>query len=173
MNTKPLSGIRTKHARPILVVITIFVLLGVVVGTGNLAEALRQNVPVVMAQTGPGLNGSLTDVAGPPPVVDVRPEEAPDVRLKALGMGAASMAKASAPLPQGVMDFARPPQWTKALAGPEAPVPPDPFKTPALVVNPERVPPDNRIDKLVIEPIAPDSSAASSPLDRPSTLRAK
>lgn len=96
----------------------------------------------------------LTDVAGPAPQVSVSPMEQPHVRRADVpppgqqpGISSRTSPPASqvpeAPparvvLPSLMPDPAHPPQWTKPLALPSKPSPPDPFTPPPMAVDPER-----------------------------------
>lgn len=99
----------------------------------------------------------LTDVAGPAPVAPVSPGEQPHRRL-AQGPPPAQpgqppeTAPTSSQVPSQVPeapparvvapslmpDPAHPPQWTKPLALPSTPSPPDPLTPPPIAVDPER-----------------------------------
>ena len=79
-------------------------------------------------------DGPLTDMAGPQPEVDVSAAEAPDQRLKALGLDPVGQVEPGA-LPEG-MDLLHPPEWTTHLAMPGVPVPPDPAVAPGQFIDP-------------------------------------
>lgn len=78
----------------------------------------------------------LTDVAAKAPAIDVDPSEAPERRLARLAPS--SQAVRPAVPPAEMPDPARPPQWTKTLAAPGPPQPPDPFVPPPIAVDPDR-----------------------------------
>jgi len=102
----------------------------------------------------------LTDVAPPPPLVDVRADEGPQARLERLGLNTLPQTARERQLPQDVMDLANPPQWTETLAAPpEQPVPPDPFQEPPIAVNPERGQPADAPFPPVVEPPGLEVSA--------------
>ncbi len=130
---------------------------GLVTAAGEALQLLRSAAPPPPEAAMP-----LTDVAGQPPLVDVKAAEAPTERLRDLGLEQLP-APAQGQLPPGWTkeQVANPPQWTTRIAGPgaqqeygprglqlretvpgradlDAPVPPDPFTPPPLAVNPER-----------------------------------
>lgn len=77
----------------------------------------------------------LTDVAGTAPAVGVRPAPpgAPDSPRPGPEAPPARM------VPPSLMpDAANPPQWTRPLALPSTPSPPNPFVPPPIAVDPER-----------------------------------
>jgi hypothetical protein len=94
----------------------------------------------------------LTDVAGPAPVVSVSPREEPHRRLAEHpppgqpvpppGTDTRPPVPEAPParvvLPSLMPDPAHPPQWTKPLALPSTPSPPDPSVPPPIAVDPER-----------------------------------
>lgn len=82
----------------------------------------------------------LTDVAPPPPAVDVRAEYHPYERLKEMNLPPPPQYQLQSKLPKNT-DPAHPPRWNKTIAQPEPPTEaPDPFEPPPIKVNPARVP---------------------------------
>lgn len=84
----------------------------------------------------------LTVVAPAPRAVDAGAHESPARRLRQMNLGPPPQDGIEWRLPPAtVMDVTQPPQWTRPLALPLAqPQPPDPFETPPLAVDPQRVP---------------------------------
>lgn len=135
------ASFRSKRARRILVIVSALVIVAVLAtqtGLASLAQGLAQAIQA-QGPNPPTMVEPLTDLAGPQPAVDVRPEESPEERLKAMGL--AELDSYSPVLPSGAalegMDLARPPQWTETLAEPGAPVPPDPYQAPPMAIDPE------------------------------------
>ncbi len=84
----------------------------------------------------------LTDVAPPPPVMDVSAAEHPAERLRQMKLGETPQEKYKqrAKLPTN-MNLEHPPEWTETLAAPAIPTQsPDPFTKPPIKVNPKRLP---------------------------------
>lgn len=80
----------------------------------------------------------LTDIAPPPPAVDVQAEEHPKKRLAVMGLEPPPQMNRQGVRPT-MMDPAQPPRWNETLADPPPPdAVPDPFTPPPMVVNPER-----------------------------------
>jgi len=119
-----------------------------VLATSVLVSALLEPPHHVPEPTAP-----LTDMAGATPEVLIHPEERPDRRLaqRALARSPGHAAEgapeekgprmppAARGVPPSLMpDPSHPPQWTRPLAVPTTPSPPDPFVPPSLVVDPER-----------------------------------
>lgn len=72
-----------------------------------------------------------------PPAPDVDASEAPDVRLRDLGLGEAP-ARSPRQEPD-LLDPRQPPQWTEPLALPAAdPEPPDPLERPPMEIDPSQ-----------------------------------
>ncbi len=94
----------------------------------------------------------LTDVAGPSPEVTVSTGEEPHQRLtdgsRPPPSGQPEETGTTKPVPEApparvvlpalMPDPAHPPQWTKPLALPSTPSPPDPMVPPPIAVDPER-----------------------------------
>ncbi len=138
----PQSGKRSrKYARYILVSISVLVVASMLANSG-LAEVIHL-IQLPQQQEPPQkVQEPLTDVAPPPPAVDVRADEGPEARLKALGLDKLPELPAEPNrLPPGWTKemVANPPQWTTIIAMPsDKPMPPDPFKAPVIAMNPER-----------------------------------
>ena len=129
-----------------LMVVTTLVVNFVTPVFGNGRPPQKPEPPAKLAEP-------LTDVAPPPPLVDVRADEGPQTRLERLGLDTLPQAARERQLPQDVMNLANPPQWTETLAAPlEQPVPPDPFQEPAIKVNPEHGQPADAPFPPVVEP---------------------
>jgi hypothetical protein len=137
---------RIKPGRRAWVVISVLVIVAMlatsidVVGIVHAANAVFN--PPVPPEKKPA--EPLTDVAPEPRAVNVRAEEHPSLRIKALGLDKLPKAPAELKdtLPPGWTRemVANPPQSTQALTAPDnAPiVPPNPFEEPPMAVNPER-----------------------------------
>lgn len=132
----------------VLLVLGALLVLVIAVVTAELLEPPRAT---------PEPTEPLTDVAGAAPAVQVRPEEAPHLRQvqppapvpqpsqpgQAQGTAEPPPPVPEAPpakvVPPSLMpDPANPPQWTKPLAVPSTPKPPNPFEPPPIAVDPER-----------------------------------
>lgn len=138
MIIRAIKQVRGRYGRLLFTLVSVVVLAAVLASVVNLGSLAEKGAPPRQVSDEARPQEPLTDVAPPPPAVDVRAEEHPLERLKALGLDS-QPAVDKGVQPSDVMDVAQPPQWTEKLAGAEgAPVPPDPFKAPPIAVNPER-----------------------------------
>jgi hypothetical protein len=119
-----------------LLVAAALLVLALAVGVTELQEPPRHT---------PEPTAPLTDVAGPAPVVPVSTREEPPRRLaERPAPETATLAPVPEVPPTQVVapslmpDPAHPPQWTKPLALPSTPSPPDPSIPPPIAVDPER-----------------------------------
>jgi hypothetical protein len=140
-----------KYARYGLVIVSVLLVAAMLANSG-LADALHL-IPLPQKGEPPQkAQEPLTDVAPPQPAVDVKAEENPQARLKALGLDTLPAVDKGL-LPSDVMDLANPPQWTETIAASsDNPVPPDPFKTPVMAVNPERGQPEDAPLPWAVQP---------------------
>ncbi len=182
--------ISLKRIYPYLVVtVSMVVLLSMLAlsGGAGLAAELVEGLQAQATPAAPRAVAPLTDVAPEPRAVDVRADEHPAQRLRALGLESAPpQAAREGRQPSDVMDLRNPPQWSAQQAGPavpsaaraenravegrialmssgtsvdaELPVPPDPFAEPPVRVNPER-------GKRTTDPGPPWMESAEEPVD--------
>jgi hypothetical protein len=145
-----------KRARRILVIVSALVIVSILATSTGLVSLAQKGTPPPAGKPQPPAQAQepLTDVAGPPPVVDVKADENPQARLKALGLDTLP-AVDKGKQPSDVMDLAHPPQWTQTIAAPGAPQPPDPFKAPPMAINPMRGQPDDASLKPAELPVEP------------------
>lgn len=140
-HAKPSASRTRVQARPLhrylYGAIAILSVVALVAGVGSQAllgigTALRD--ALLPLWPAPGPRQPTSDVAPPPPEVDVQPGEAPETRR-----GESSFTPAEegiAPSGEG-MEAAQPPQDTEPLVAPPANSdPPDPFTTPPMVIDP-------------------------------------
>jgi hypothetical protein len=83
----------------------------------------------------------VTDISSDQTEINISDKESPIHRIKKLELKPAPQYEMSVKLPQKIMNFQKPPQWTYTLVTPEIPMhAPDPFTEPDVKVNPERLP---------------------------------
>ena len=133
------SGRRIGVVLSVLIIISLLAASIDVVGLAQAARAVLDPAPPPEQKA----DEALTDVAPPPPAVDVRADEHPALRLGTLGLDRLPLAPpGSDKLPPDWTQeqVANPPRWTNALTAPDdaPPSPPNPFQDPPMAVNPER-----------------------------------
>ena len=156
-----LRELRRHVKRGALLVLSTLVILSMLALSGGAEVArmardvLKHHIERPEADSPP--EGPLTDMAPPPPPVDVRADEHPALRLQHLDLEDPAEAAPDVRLSDEA-EVRNPPQWTAQQAGPPVPnavatqdqalalkaappedvEPPNPFEEPPLAVNPAR-----------------------------------
>lgn len=105
----------------------------------TLEEARRKIDEARETEEAPQAEMPLTDIAPPPPVVNVSADEHPRERLKRMDLDMPPQYKRDVKLPPNT-DIENPPRWNETIASPKIPAEaPDPFTAPPIKVDPRRV----------------------------------
>ncbi|RJX32765.1 MAG: hypothetical protein C4531_06140 [Desulfurivibrio sp.] len=106
----------------------------------DIAEVKEKAAEMKAQEEDVQISEPLTDVAPPPPQVDVRAEEHPYERLQKMNLPPPPQYQLQSKLPKNT-DPADPPRWNETIAEPTPPTEaPDPFEPPPIKGNPARVP---------------------------------